>query len=99
MVDDVWNAKEVSTKLWHNHAEEKLVVALKVWVEKRACRTCSRILASRSSVGEIASLSLRNRIVRSRSLFSSDASTSGLPVAVDVSSALNVAARTSMFPN
>jgi hypothetical protein len=87
------------TKLWQDHAEEKLVVALKLWLEKRACRTCSRILASRSSVGEIASLSLRNRIVRSRSFFSSGASTSGLPVVVDVSSALNVAARTSMFPN
>jgi hypothetical protein len=82
-----------------DHAEVKLVLAVDTWFEKSVCRTCSRIFASRSSVGEIASLSFRNRIVRSNSLLSSFASTRGLPVVNEVSSAWYVADRTSMFPN
>ena len=81
------------------HAEVKLILAFVMWFEKRVCRMCSRTFASRSRVGEIASLSLRNLMVRSKSLLSSFASTRGLPVASEVSSALYVAASTSMFPN
>jgi len=44
----------------------KLELALKVLLVKRVALMCSKSLASRSSVGEIASLSLRNLMVRSR---------------------------------
>jgi hypothetical protein len=69
------------------------VVGVAFGVRNRVTLTCSRISASRFRVGDISSLSFRNRMVRSRSLSSSTPSTR------QDNSELYVAAKTSTLPN